>query len=264
MPKSALAIAFVLLLLVFSVLFYLRQSKNQEMETVTLTSEEAAPVPAAPPAIQYPLPPAAGEVEETPLPPLNDSDPALQKQIGELYHDPALRQLFLSDQLIRRIVVTVDNLPRKILPPQYLPLQRPAGAFLAKGEGEGLTVDPRGYRRYTPFVQLVEAADTGRVVAAYIRFYPLFQKAYEELGYPERYFNDRLVEVLDHLLATPQVKEPVRLVPTTLGFHYADPALESLSAGQKLLLRMGTENAARIQEKLRNLRREVAGAMQKS
>ena len=51
----------------------------------------------------------------------------------------------------------------------------------------------------------MESVDTGRLAALYVRFYPLFQQAYRDLGYPNGYFNDRLVEVIDHLLVTPEI-----------------------------------------------------------
>jgi hypothetical protein len=35
--------------------------------------------------------------------------------------------------------------------------------------------------------------DTRKAVALYVDLYPLFQGAYAELGYPNRYFNDRLI-----------------------------------------------------------------------
>jgi hypothetical protein len=41
-------------------------------------------------------------------------------------------------------------------------------------------------------------------------------------------------------------------------FEYADPGLESRSAGQKVLIRMGPKNAAVIKAKLRELRAELA------
>jgi hypothetical protein len=108
-------------------------------------------------------------------------------------------------------------------------------------------------------------------VAVYVRLYPLFQKAYEELGYPNRYFNDRLVEVIDHLLAAPEPAGPLRLVrPPVKGpielqgpyarYDFADPALESRSAGQKMMMRMGPENEKRLKAKLNEVRRQlVAG-----
>ncbi|MFX9123653.1 DUF3014 domain-containing protein, partial [Acinetobacter baumannii] len=40
-------------------------------------------------------------------------------------------------------------------------------------------------------------------------------------------------------------------------YEYADPKLEALSAGEKLLLRMGPSNEAVIKAKLRELRRSI-------
>jgi len=88
----------------------------------------------------------------------------------------------------------------------------------------------------------------------YLRFYPLFQKAYQDLGYPTGYFNDRLVKVIDMLLATPQIAAPIDLVRPNVMYVYADPKVESLPAGQKLLIRMGTDNAAVVKAKLMELR----------
>ena len=90
--------------------------------------------------------------------------------------------------------------------------------------------------------------------ALYIRYYPLFQEAYEDLGYPGQYFNDRLVQVIDHLLQTPEVRGPIQLKQGRVFYEYADPALEARSAGQKLLLRMGAANEALVKQKLRELR----------
>jgi hypothetical protein len=101
--------------------------------------------------------------------------------------------------------------------------------------------------------------DTGKLVALYVRLYPLFQQAYRDLGYPDRYFNDRLVEVIDHLLATPSVPGPIKLAQPHVLYEFADPALEARSAGQKILIRIGPDNAARVKAKLRELRRQVTG-----
>jgi hypothetical protein len=82
---------------------------------------------------------------------------------------------------------------------------------------------------------------------------PLFQQAYEDLGNPQRDFNARLLEVIEHLLMTPDVQGPVKLVQPSVYYRYADPKLESLSSGQKLLLRMGPDNEAAIKAKLREI-----------
>jgi hypothetical protein len=111
-------------------------------------------------------------------------------------------------------------------------------------------ISPDNAGRYTPLVSLAETADMRRVVAAYVRLYPQFQKAYEELGYPRSYFNDRLVEVIDQLLATPESSAPLQVhLPAIHGpvrperpwvlYEFDDPALQRLTSGQKMMLRMG-------------------------
>ncbi len=97
-----------------------------------------------------------------------------------------------------------------------------------------------------------------KLTQIYINYYPLFQSAYEELGYPERYFNDRFIEVIDHLLQAPDIRGPVRLVQPKVYYKFADPELEKLSAGQKILIRMGIENSIIIKARLRVLRQLLA------
>lgn len=97
-------------------------------------------------------------------------------------------------------------------------------------------------------------ADLEITTETYRRFYPLFQESYVRLGYPDGYFNDRAVEVIDHLLATPEPKDPIRLVRPHVLYEFADAELEALSSGQKLLLRMGSKNAASIKRVLKEFR----------
>ena len=136
-------------------------------------------------------------------------------------------------------------------------LQPVHGAFEAVRDGDAITIAAGNSARYTPYVQALEKVDTKQLAGVYLRFYPLFQQAYEELGYPKAYFNDRLVAVIDHLLATPEVAGPLRLKQPKVLYEFDDPQLEALSAGQKAMLRMGPDNARRVKAKLRALRTEI-------
>ncbi|MEO8016650.1 MAG: DUF3014 domain-containing protein, partial [Pseudomonadota bacterium] len=118
-------------------------------------------------------------------------------------------------------------------------------------------LEAANYERYKSLVQLVRSTDTQHLVATYTRYYPLFQEAYESLGHPPQYFNDRLIEVIDHLLATPDIKVPIELAQPGVLYEFADPKLETRSAGQKVLIRMGSENATAVKDKLRELRGEL-------
>ena len=104
---------------------------------------------------------------------------------------------------------------------------------------------------------MLAALDTQQVVAVYKHLYPLFQEAYQGLGYPRAYFNDRLVEVIDHLLTTPPVSGQIYLIQPKALYLYADPALEELSAGRKILIRCGPENAAQVKAMLHKYRRRL-------
>lgn len=216
-----------------------------------------APQAAAPaePRIRYPVEPPT---PEKPLPALDVSDATMKAELDGLLGDPALAGLFLLKDLVRRIVATVDNLPREKAAPRLMPVKPVGGAFLVTGKDASLAVSADNTKRYALYRKLVDAVDTGRLVALYLRFYPLFQQAYRELGYPKGYFNDRLVEVIDHLLGAPEVPATAKLVRPKVFYLYADPAFESQSAGRKLLMRIGNENAAAVKAKLRELRGGIA------
>jgi len=113
--------------------------------------------------------------------------------------------------------------------------------------------------RYAPYVRIADAVDPKTLVGIYVHFYPLLQQDYRALGYPNGYFNDRLVQAIDDLLAASDVTAPLPLVQPKVMYLYSDPELESRSAGQKIMMRMGGENAARIKAKLREVRALLTG-----
>ncbi len=213
----------------------------------------AAPAPAAPTGPRYPVPAAPPVL----LPPLKDSDPAAREAIAGLVTEADLVRFFNLDDVIRRIVATIDNLPRESYATRLNPLKPMAGSFRVKGKDEALVIDTTNESRYARLVDLAGRVDAKRAVDAYMRLYPLFQQAYVELGYPQGHFNDRLVDVIDHLLEAPDLQGPVRLVQPKVFYEFADPELERRSAGQKALMRVGAENAARLKAKLRELRTEL-------
>jgi hypothetical protein len=161
---------------------------------------------------------------------------------------------------VRHIVVSIDNLSRRHMAVELRPTRPLPGAFIASGNDQQGFIDTANFQRYVPYVQAVQALDMKRLAALYVRFYPLFQQAYQSLGYPNGYFNDRLVVTIDNLLAAPDITTDIALVRPNVMYQFADPKLEDLSAGQKLMLRMGPNNAAIIKAKLRELRAQVADA----
>ncbi len=212
--------------------------------------EEATPEP----AIKHPIDDSEA-VAEQPLPTLEESDEPLQESLSQTFGQ-TVDQYLVPKNIIRHTVVTIDNLARKKTAVQMWPLKPMSGQLMVES-GPTITLDQKNFARYSPLVGLMGKADTAQIAALYRRYYPLFQQSYVDLGYPDGYFNDRLVEVIDHLLETPDVRGPIELTQPGMFYEYADPALESRSAGQKLLIRMGPENAAIVKRKLLELREEI-------
>jgi hypothetical protein len=173
---------------------------------------------------------------------------------------PAVTEYLRPESIIRHLVVTIDNLPRQKVAVDKRPVNPVPGSFEAQGDELHATLDPRNFARYQPLVAVIRKLDMQQLGAVYIRFYPLFQQSYQDLGYPTGYFNDRLVKVIDVLLATPQPSGPIELVRPNVMYTFADPTLEALPAGQKLLIRMGPDNAAAIKAKLMELRAVITAA----
>ncbi len=206
-----------------------------------------------------------------PLPALGQSDARLQQELNALVGRKNVQTFVLLESFVRRAVATVDNLGREHAAPSMWPVHPTAGRFATLKQGEGEIINPDNGQRYVPLVQLIESVDSRKAVQLYAALYPLFQQAYVELGYPKAYFNDRLVAVIDLLLSTPVVEGPLAVAlvdvkgpiaperPWTR-YEFADGQLQSLAAGQKMLLRTGPANHRRLRVKLLDIRKLLTKA----
>lgn len=224
----------------------------------------ATPLEEDPGPIQHPVAPPVAEEPAAPDAPPPDPDLVAQQAFGEVF-GPAIADWLVNEQFARRLVATVDNLPRNARVEPLRPLRPPAGPFVVEREmldaavgEERIVLSPENFARYDAIMGLVAAVDPVAAAATYRRIYPQLQSSYEDLGYPGRYFNDRLVTVIDHLLATPVPEGPLLLEQPKVLYLFADARLESLSPGQKLLLRIGPAHAQMIKQKLGEFRALVA------
>lgn len=232
----------------------------------------SSPEPATPAA----LPPAAAAspttagiqhpIESLALAEPSAAAPDLASAVRDLFGNKAVLALFQIDDLPRRVAATVDGLGREQASPRLWPLNPAEGRFVVETKGTSVTISPDNGLRYTPYVLLLETVDLRQVVAVYAKFYGQFQQAYEELGYPGQYFNDRLISVIDQLLLTPDFTEPMGVhLPTANSpvqpqkpwvlYEFNDASLQAMTSGQRMLLRTGPVNERRIKSKLRELRR---------
>ena len=244
--------------------YYWSQIKQQADKQPPV--QQTAPQDSAEPDVSIrPLHPITGpgfpdgsDADLRPLPQLGDSDEYFKLELTDLFGEQ-VGSLIAGARIIERVVATVDSLPRSHVAERVRPVTGLGDAFVVDPEGGDLyAISNESYRRYDGLVSIVDESDVEELVDLYRRYYPLFQKAYVELGYPNGYFNDRLVEAIDDMLATPELNRKVLLIRPHVLYKFQDPDLEARSSGQKLLLRTGNENAAKIKAKLRELRDAIA------
>lgn len=232
---------------------------------------EPEPAPPAETGPKFPIEDVAPEQPVEPPPPPAEVDDSLEAALIDLLGADAVSRFLRITAIPQRTVATVDNLTRSHATPKAWPVQPTPGRFSVDGEGDSQRIADANSRRYDAFVKMATSVDTARAVALYKKHYPVFQEAYEQQGFPDAHFNDRLVAAIDSLLATPEPQTPIRVYLTELPegkervqpwvhYRYVDPQLEALPAGQKMMLRMGAENRKALKEKLREVRRHLVGA----
>lgn len=216
----------------------------------------ARPAPAIEPDERVPETPAPAP---DPLPTLAGSDPEILEQAAELWPEAQLAELLVPEFVLSRLVATIDGLDARRLPQPMRPLKPVPGRFaVLEGEGQAV-ISPANGARYQPYLDMLDAAGVESVLPLYLRYYPLLQEAYLGLGYEDVYFNDRLVEIIDHLLATPEPMGLIEVVQNEAVYEFVDPELEALSVGQKALLRLTADDRSTLKTRLRRLRAALAG-----
>ena len=207
------------------------------------------------PAEQPQLDLGADLEEEAPIviPPLEASDEVVRRLAEELSSHPALAEWIATDRLVRRFVAVVDNVAEGVDPRTHLPIRSLDEPFATTRGGGPTRIDPESYRRYDRAAALFVSLDPKGTARLYARLKPRIDEAYRDLGYPDRRFDDTLVRAIRHLLATPIPETPPILEARVRGWAYQDAGLEALSPAQKVLVRMGPDNARAVQNHLRRV-----------
>jgi hypothetical protein len=239
-------IIFILLIAAAAIIYYFFfYSKPQTTEETTQIVQEQ-------PVVEEKVQPEKEKVEPLEVS-LDESDDLVRKLAGELSSHPKLTMWLMSDELIRNFVAAVDNVANGQSPGPQIDFFKPAGDFEVRDEAGELFLDPESYKRYDLVAEVFASMDSQGTVTLYRQLKPAIQEAYKDLGYPDANFDDTLKRALGVLLRVPVVKQDIQLEKKVITYTMVDPELESLSAAQKHLLRMGPDNVRVIQGKLREL-----------
>ncbi len=209
-----------------------------------------------PPAATEPAPVDEAAPEEA-LPELKVSDKPVEMALDDIAGDASPSAYIVKDHVISRAVAAIDSLTGRQVPRGINPLRPVGGSFKTEKEGDRIVLSPDNFKRYDGYVATLQQLDSSKLADLYHRYYPLIQQAWTANG-GEGDFNQRLLVVIDSLLQTPEVTGPVYLNKPEAVYLFADPQLEALTAGQKILIRMGSANAAIVKSKLAQLSRDLA------
>ncbi|NUZ11022.1 DUF3014 domain-containing protein [Pseudoalteromonas sp. McH1-7] len=201
---------------------------------------------------ETPAPTAIAEPEALVLPPLSQSDTEIKAAVANFMSNQAVK-LLADDDVIRRTVVYVDNLANGKIAEKHSPVVKPQDNFSVIDDDIIIT-DPNSYERYTPYVAMFDTMSTAQVVRLYDQYKPLFEEAYEEIGYEGNEFNGTLADAIDELLATPIPDTALPLIKESVTYKYAYAEWEQLSAAQKQFLRMGPENMKKVKKRLKEIK----------
>jgi len=197
----------------------------------------------------------APAVEEEPfvLPPLGASDEVVRRLVAGVSSNPQLVRWLVPDELVRRFVEAVVDISRGSSPVPALEVLIPAEPFSVQRSGDRLLLGPGSQRRYDLLADVFASVDADAAVEVYRRLLPLFREAYEELGYADEPFEEVLARAVGNLLAVEVPERELEVREAVDRYVYVDPRIESLTPAAKHLIRMGPENARRVQEKLREI-----------
>lgn len=202
-----------------------------------------------------------------PLPDLDQSDAAVIAALKGLNVN-GLVEMVIPQEILRKFVRAVNVLDEGKVITEYRPIASPQGVFVADSfnvkvsggevgeqqDVEQYRVSPKNYLRYTLFVQVVSALDSDAAVALYKHYYPLLNRAHQELGMNKGNFHSTLIRAIDRVLSSPNANGDMLLIHPKVYYEFADPALEKLPDIHKLMLRMGPDNAEKVKASLRNVR----------
>ncbi len=185
------------------------------------------------------------------VPPLDASDEVIRSLVDQVSEHPQLVRWAVNDDLVRRFVAAIDSTARGDSPRSHVTFMVPQGAFQAERQQQDLVIDDASFSRYDLMTQVFLSLDTATSVRLYRQLEPLFDEAYQDLGYPGGDFDNVLQKAIAHLLKTPIPEDPLEVEKGVRSYRFSDPVLENLSPAQKHYLRMGAGNMRQLHAKLR-------------
>ncbi|TKB44684.1 DUF3014 domain-containing protein [Thalassotalea mangrovi] len=218
---------------------------------------EPEPIEPEPEPVTTPEPQPEMEPEEDTLPELDNSDELTLGLIREVSMSPQLLDILVPTDVLRRTVVFADNFAKGQVATKEAPVYSPDGTFQASPVNDNeFVISPENYSRYQSYIELAASFEPKELVAMYEQLSPLLEEAYQELGYPERSFDQVRDDVISQILAFEYPEQSPVLIQPGVVYKYQSEDIEGRSDVDKLLLRIGKENVLQLQTVAYQLQKE--------
>ena len=192
------------------------------------------------------------------LPSLNESDTFAFEELANIEGGSSILMHLVSEELVRKFVIMVENISRGEFPEQNLPMLFPEERMAVTELGsEFYLIDEQSYQRFNGLVLSLTNISTETAVDFYQLFKPLLREAYAELALRDSDFNDVFMLAIDNVVNARTALQPQQLIRPNLNYLYANPEIENYSAVEKLLLRLGPENTESLQRRLEFFKRRL-------
>ena len=159
-------------------------------------------------------------------------------------------KLLMNGALVKAVAICLDEISQGERPVRSLSPYRSPEPFTATQYSDGYWyMDDACANRYTALVDLYCSKNAAKIGSAWKVGERVLQFQLNAMGYRDKTARDVAVEAINMLRSTPVLTENPPMVKLEDGlYHWQDPELEKLAPVQKLLLRMGPHNAARIRQ----------------
>jgi hypothetical protein len=246
-PLVPLALVGAVTLLVGIAAWFLMRSGEPEPSDWAPSPFDTAGAPAE-------VDPTADRADVPPLdlPELEASDEFVRRLVSGLSSHPRLAAWLVTDDLIQRFVGTVVDLAGGFHPAEHVPFLRPDEPFTVETRGGRTVISDASYRRYDLLAAVVQSLDTEGTVRLFRQLRPLVDEAYAQRGLPGD-FDDALELAFRNMLAVEIPDGPLEVRAEEGLYLFRDAELEARRGAAKALLRMGPDNARRVQQKLRDV-----------
>jgi hypothetical protein len=183
-----------------------------------------------------------------------DDDELVRNAAARLSAHPRLAALLVNDRLLERFVAAVDAVAGGFSPRDEVDFLNPGQAFLVREDEGRLVIAAGSYRRYSAATDVFASLNIEGSVELYRKLRPRLEEIYEQTAWASEDFDARFRDAVDHLLEVEVPSGQVEVEQRAIVYAFAEDSLEHLSHAQRQLIRMGPENARRVQGKLLQLR----------